>query len=227
MKKIPDKSVDLILTDPPYNTLNCSWDKNIDVDKLFKEYWRILKNPGVILIFADVGKFMSKVVTADKNYKYTLIWKKQTKTGFLNCKKAPLHAAETINVFYKKCVYNPQMIKGKKHCSHNKKSTGGDAYGRDVKPGTNYEIRDEYYPTNILEFDALNCSTKLHTSEKPIDLLEWLIKSYSNDGAVVMDTFMGSGSTGVAAKNLERHFIGIEMDENYYKIANDRINNNK
>ena len=203
LPQIPDKSVDLILIDPPYNSTYAKWDENIDVEKLFKEYWRVLKDRGNILVFADCGRFMAKVIN-NKHYKYTLMWKKNNKTDFLHAQMKPMNQIETINVFYKKYVYNPQMIPCKKHTvnKHSNSGTYNKLYDVDVS-GT--EIKSVMHPTNILEFNVV--SKKIHPSEKPVDLLEWLIKSYSNDDAVVMDTFMGSGSTGVAAKNLNRDFI--------------------
>ena len=191
LAQIPDKSVDLILIDPPYNTLSgCkkSWDKSQDYEELFKEYWRVLKTPGVIISFADCGKFMKVIMNADKNYKYTLIWEKNFKGNFLNAKKSPLTQYESIKVFYKKAVYNPQMIKGEQHIRGNGSSDSSKAFN--IENCGNDYYSEEYYPTNILKFDALPLSSRYHTSQKPVDLLEWLIKSYSNDDAVVMATFM-------------------------------------
>ena len=226
MKNIPDKSVDLVLTDPPYESTACSLDLIILLEPMWKELKRITKPNSAIVIMAN-QPFTSLLICSNLNmYKYNWIWKKNKSTGFLNAKKQPLRAVEDICVFYSKpCVYNPQKTTGHKPVNSFYSRTSGDTTGSigEVSGGG----QTDRYPTNIIEIPVMNNDgshgEKVHPTQKPVALMEYLIKTYSNEGDVVLDFCAGSGTTGVAAKNLNRNFIGIEMDEGYFKIAKERI----
>ena len=221
MKDIPDGSVDLVLTDPPYGTTACKWDSVIPLDKLWEQYERIIKDTGAIVLFSQMP-FAAELTHSNlKLFKYEWIWEKDNGTGFLNAKKMPLKKHENILVFYKKLpTYNPQMRTGFKpyKCKQGRHSTNYGAY----EQGHITESNGERYPIDIIEFKK---DTGLHPTQKPVALLEYLIKTYTNENETVLDNCMGSGSTGVASINTNRNFIGIELDEKYYKIACERINN--
>lgn len=223
MVNIPDKSVDMILCDLPYGITQSKWDVIIPFDKLWEQYNRIIKPNGAVVLFGN-EPFSSALRFSNMQYwKYDWIWDKKNKTGILNCKKRPLKQFENIMVFYKKqCIYNPQMTKGR---FRNKKITTKkvfDAYGDLNNEVDNYN--DEYYPSNILEFsNAGNMKGKLHPTQKPVPLFEYLIKTYTKQGDIVLDNCMGSGTTGIACINTDRKFIGIELDNEYYNLAKDRI----
>ena len=224
MNQIEDNSVDMICCDLPYEISACKWDKIIDFDKLWEQYNRILKDNGNIVLFSKQPFTTALINSNPQMFKYELIWCKQQATNPLCAKKRVMPIHENILVFYKKLgTYNPQMIYGKKNYkSFSGNKNIGQVYGenksihRDCSDGSRY-------PTSVLYYN--NVRKALHPTQKPVDLLEWLIKTYSNEGDTVMDNCMGSGSTGVACKNTNRNFIGIEKDENYFKIAMERINN--
>ena len=219
MKEIPDKSVDMILCDLPYGTTRNKWDSVIDLTLLWKEYERIIKDNGAILLFAQVP---FNVVLGNSNLKllkYEWIWEKDSGTGFLNSKKMPLKIHENILVFYKKPpCYNPQMRTGFKPYEI-KKGHHGSNYGSDK--GAITKSNGERYPISLIQYKR--DKEKIHPTQKPIALLEYLIKTYTNENDLVLDNCMGSGSTGVAAINTNRNFIGIEKDKNYCEIARKRI----
>lgn len=237
MNNIPDKSIDMILCDLPYENLNKSnknakWDKLIPFDKLWAEYERIIKDNGAIVLFAQ-GMFTAKLMMSNpKLWRYNLVWDKVLISGFLNAKKMPLRCHEDICVFYKKTpTYNPQMTEGKplhgKGRSYKDKDLTNNCYGsisatEDVRKGCT-----EKYPTSILRFKKTHPSVTVHPTQKSVELCEWLIKTYTNEGDLVLDNTMGSGSTGVACVNTNRNFIGIELNEQYFKIAECRINESK
>lgn len=224
MKDIPDKSIDMILCDLPYGTTQNKWDKKINLEKLFAEYKRIVKSGGVIALFSQMP-FCVDLVNADrKNFRYEWIWQKSQGTGFLNANRMPLKIHENILIFYDKLpVYNPQFSKGRKHHRHNAHS-GSDNYGKFKNlPVT---CSDEQYPCDIIYFPSANCEKAkkmYHPTQKPVPLLEYLIKTYTNEGETVLDNCIGSGSTGIACINTNRNFIGIELDDKYFKIAKNRI----
>lgn len=227
MKSIPDKSMDMILCDLPYGTTKCKWDTVIPLDKLWEQYNRIIKDNGAVVLFSSKPFTYNLMRSNLKNYRYDLIWEKSNTTGFLNAKRMPLRKHEEILFFYKKPpTYNPIMetrgkVRNKK--SYNKRKGNGDSCYGAFK---NIESRNNtYYPTSILKFGNSNQKEKLHPTQKPVELLEWLIKTYTNEGQVVLDNCMGSGSSGVAALNTNRKFMGIEKDENYFNIAKERIEN--
>ena len=223
MKDIPDKSVDMILSDLPYGTTKNKWDSIISLDKLWEHYNRIIKDNGAIVLFAQTPFDKVLGVSNLKMLKYEWIWEKEQGTGFLNAKKMPLKNHENILIFYKKPpIYNPQMRKGKPYTLE--RNTFTVNYGKQVDM-VRTENTGERYPLTILKFKR--DKEKLHPTQKPVALLEYLIKTYTNEGEIVLDNCMGSGSTGVACLNANRKFIGIELDENYYNIACNRINNIK
>lgn len=216
-------TVDLILTDIPYGTTDCKWDSIIP----FEDMWRCIKgirnNDTPILLFG-VEPFSSALRMSNvKEYKFDWIWKKSRFTNFMNVKRQPGKIVEYISVFYKKQgTYNPQMVKGEPYV---RKATGKPKSKELIAnaPLDNGRVSDGWrYPKNILDFKFHNVGN-YHPTQKPVALLEYLIKTHSNEGDVVLDFTMGSGSTGVAAKQLNRDFIGIELDENYYNISKERI----
>ena len=223
MKDIPDKSIDMILCDLPYGITACKWDNIIPFDKLWEQYNRIIKDNGAIVLFGS-EPFSSQLRMSNiKNYKYDWVWNKKLAGNGILAKKQPLKIHENIMVFNTK-KYFPQMTKGKMR----KKMTGGIKESEITGGNTIVKeyINDEYYPQSIQEFSIANLRKgRLHPTQKPTELLEYLIKTYTNENETVLDNCMGSGSTGVACINTNRNFIGIELDENYYKIACERINN--
>lgn len=219
MKDIPDKSVDLILCDLPYGTTHNKWDTVISFDKLWAQYNRIIKDNGAILLFSQMPFGANLIMSNPKMFRYEWIWEKTQATGHLNAKKMPMKAHENILVFYKHLpTYNPQMRTGFKAYTQ-KSGRASSNYGSQIQVIT--ENNGERYPIDIVEFEK--DSDKLHPTQKPVVLLEYLIKTYTNEGDTVLDNCMGSGSTGVACKNTNREFIGMELDEKYFKIACDRI----
>ena len=223
MKQIKDKSIDMILCDLPYGTTKCKWDVVIPFDKLWEQYNRIIKDNGAIALFGS-EPFSSKLRISNlRMYKYDWIWKKTKAQGFLNSKKMPLKDYENICVFYKRLpVYNPQgIIYG--NFQNDRKSKyikGEDIYGKEKEFGISHMSN---FPKQIIEFSNPSGKGQLHPTQKPVELLEYLIKTYTNENELVLDNCMGSGSTGVACKNLNRNFIGIELDEKYFNIAKERI----
>lgn len=221
MKEIADGSVDMILTDPPYGTTACKWDSIIDLDLMWEQLRRIIKPNGAILLFGAEPFSSSLRCSNIKNYKYDWVWVKEKGTGFLNSKKQPLKNNEQISVFYvKQPLYTPQMRIGFKSYK-TKKSGGTDNYREDSVDEVVTESNGERYPLNTLYFNRDN--NKIHPTQKPVALMDYLIKTYTNENETVLDFTMGSGSTGVAAKNLNRKFIGIELDRTYFRLARKRI----
>lgn len=221
MKEIADGSVDMILTDPPYGTTACKWDSIIDLDLMWEQLRRIIKPNGAILLFGAEPFSSSLRCSNIKNYKYDWVWVKEKGTGFLNSKKQPLKNNEQISVFYvKQPLYTPQMRIGFK-LYKTKKSGGTDNYREDSVDEVVTESNGERYPLNTLYFNRDN--NKIHPTQKPVALMDYLIKTYTNENETVLDFTMGSGSTGVAAKNLNRKFIGIELDRTYFRLARKRI----
>ena len=219
MKEIPDKSIDMILCDLPYGTTACKWDTIIPFEPLWELYERIIKDNGAIVLFAK-QPFTTLLINSNiKKFKYSLIWKKDNHDNPLMAKRRFLNITEDICIFYKKqCTYNPQGI-----IKINKITKQGRGKSLSQKNERKSEYVQEYsnYPKNILEFkrDLPN----IHPTQKPVALLEYLIKTYTNEGDLVLDNCMGSGSTGVACVNTNRSFIGIELDKEYFEIAKQRI----
>ena len=231
MDKVEDKSVDLILCDLPYGSTQCSWDSIIPFDKLWEQYNRVLKDTGIVVLFSS-GLFTIDLINSNrKDFKYKLIWKKNVPTGMSSAKYRPMKYYEEICVFYKKKgTYNPQM---KPREGVGKACYNYDHYCGDSNHVSYEKVKKRYdpdwvQPSDILEFNVVpNRNGKVHPTQKPIELLEWLIKTYSNENDLVLDNTMGSGSTGVACINLNRDFIGIEMDKSYFEIAKSRIEGDK
>ena len=219
MKNIPNKSVDMVLCDLPYGTTRNKWDSVVPFEPLWEQYERIIKDNGAIVLFAQTPFDKVLGVSNLKLLRYEWIWNKLSPTGHLNAKKMPMKKTENILVFYKKLpTYNPQgLIYCPRIKSRNSNSIGSSNYGYHKDT-----VLSEYkgYPTNLLEFMR---EGGLHPTQKPVDLLEYLIKTYTNENETVLDNCMGSGSTGVACLNTNRKFIGIELDENYFNIAKQRI----
>ena len=227
MKEIPDKSIDMVLCDLPYGTTACKWDNVIPFEPLWEQYNRAIKDNGVIILFGS-QPFTTKLINSNiKNFRYEVIWEKQQGTNPMFAKKGILKKHENICVFYKKQpTYNPQMSYGNKNYSAflSEDKNIGEVYG-DLK-SKHRECNDgSRYPTSIIKFNTER--TKLHPTQKPVELLEYLIKTYTNEGDVVLDNCMGSGSTGVACINTNRNFIGYELDEHYFQIAKERIENHE
>ena len=221
MKSIADGSIDAIITDPPYGTTACKWDSVIDFELMWEQLNRTIKPNGAIVLFGSEPFSSALRMSNIKNYKYDWIWKKPKGTGHLNAKRMPMNDVETISVFYRKqCIYNPQFTEGRPYKAKSGKSSF-DGYGKENRKGN--DNKGKRYPKRLLEFNVVERNT-LHPTQKPLELLEYLVNTYTNEKETVLDFTMGSGSTGVAAKNTNRKFIGIEQDENYFKIATDRIN---
>ena len=223
LKTIPDGSVDMILTDPPYGTTACKWDSVIPFEPMWEQLKRIIKPNGAIVLFGSEPFSSALRMSNIKQYKYDWIWDKKAKGGFLNAKKRPLKQTENISVFNSKIYFPIMEVRGKERTKglYNKKKGDGDmVYGKFENIGS---FNNTYYPSNILEFSNASQKGKVHPTQKPVALLEYLIKTYTQENETVLDFTMGSGSTGVAAKNLNRSFIGIELDETYFKIAKERI----
>lgn len=224
MKTLPEKSVDLILTDPPFGTTQNKWDSIIPFADLWREYERIIKDNGAIVLFGQ-GLFSDELACSNKKmFRYRLVWEKTKAGGFLNARRMPLQAHEDILVFYKKLpTYNPQMSEGKPYVKKAVSNGDGKNYGKFDRVGQINVNEGTRFPRSVIKFSNDNHNS-LHPTQKPVDLLEYLIKTYTNKGDVVLDSCMGSGSTGVAALNCKREFIGIELDQNYFAIAEKRIN---
>jgi len=234
MKDIPDCSVDMILQDPPYNTTDCSfeWDIMTKIDELWGEWKRIIKDIGVIVMTAS-QPFTTKLIASNYDmFKYEWVWVKNTSTGFQHAKNMPLKKHENVLVFSKgsighssllkekRMIYNPQGITLINKTSKNTKNKWGNIAGN--RPSHKETFLTEYsnYPVSTLIFDS---EKGYHPTQKPTKLMEYLINTYSNENEIVFDGFMGSGTTGVACINTNRNFIGIEKDDNYFKIAKERI----
>ncbi len=228
MKQISNQSIDAIITDPPYGTTACKWDSVIDFDLMWEQLNRIIKPNGAIVLFGSEPFSSALRISNIKNYKYDWVWKKNLKTGFLNAKKMPLLNNELISVFYRKPpTYNPIMEKRTTVKAGNKKhSTATNNYG-DYSKTFNDNQTDFVYPSRVIEnIKCVHNSSKdkvNHPTQKPVALMEYLVETYTNENETVLDFTMGSGSTGVACVNTNRNFIGIEMDDKYFEIAEQRI----
>lgn len=223
MRDIPDKSVDLVLCDLPYGTTKNKWDSIIPLQQLWEEYNRIVKDNGVVVLFSQ-GIFTAKLILSnERNFRYKWIWQKSKATNFLNAKKQPLRKHEEICVFYKKQpTYNPQMVAGEPYNKGVRKDQLTGSYG-EFKP---VEVKSDggRYPTDVVYFKTAETEGAVfHPTQKPVELLEYLIKTYTNEGNLVLDNTMGVASTGIACMNTGRLFIGIERDDNYFEIAENRL----
>ena len=224
MKTIPDGSVDMVLTDPPFGVVACKWDSVIPFEPMWEQLKRIIKPNGAIVLFGS-EPFSSLLITSNlKGFKYRLDWNKKIPSGMSYARFRPMQQTEDICIFTskgEKSIYYPQMIKREKPIKSGgvKPSQSAPIKYKDKDFKKTYELKN---PTTLLEFDKVRKGS-LHPTQKPVPLLEYLIKTYTQENETVLDFTMGSGSTGVAAKNLNRKFIGIELDENYFNIAKERI----
>mgnify|MGYP001254276327 CR=1 FL=1 len=227
MKEIPDGSVDMVLTDPPYGTTACKWDSIIPLEPMWEQLNRVIKPNGAIVLYAQTP--FDKVLGSSnlKMLRYEWIWKKTSATGHLNAKKMPMKSHENLLVFYRKLpTYNPQKTTGHKPVNTYTKAikegtADGHCYGKtkSVSGGGN----TDRYPKSIQTFKSDTQISKLHPTQKPVALMEYLIRTYTTENETVLDFTMGSGTTGVACVNTNRDFIGIELDEAYFNIAKERI----
>ena len=221
MKDIPDKSIDMILCDLPYGTTACKWDTIIPFEPLWAQYKRIIKDNGAIVLTASQPFTSALVMSNIQDYKYNWVWNKKAFSNQMMAKFQPLRITEDVCVFNSK-IYKPQgLIKYGKTTKQGNKIT--DNIGGGIRK-TEYTQEFTNYPKNLLEFSKDRPST--HPTQKPVALFEYLIKTYTNEGDLVLDNCMGSGTTGVVCKKLNRDFIGIEKDPEYFKIAEKRINEN-
>ena len=214
--------VDMILTDPPYGTTACKWDSIIPLDEMWSRLNKLIKPNGAIILFAQTP--FDKVIGASnlKMLRYEWIWEKEQGTGGLNANKMPLKKHENILVFYKKLpTYNPQFTSGTPY-KVKRPRVSGVYSGIGTVDGYISKNDGKRYPVSIIKFNR-DVKKRLHPTQKPVALLEYLIKTYTNENEIVLDFTMGSGSTGVACINTNRKFIGIELDENYFDITSKRI----
>ena len=222
MSCILDGSVDMILCDLPYGTTQNKWDSVIPFEQLWREYWRVCK-PNAAIVLTAAQPFTSALVMSQIDaFKYDWIWRKEKGTGHLNAKKMPMKDKEDVLVFYREqCVYNPQMTEGKPFNPKYNKPYGTDSYGsygafRNENKGTRY-------PKQVIQINVENWKNIIHPTQKPVALFEYLIKTYTNHGELVLDNCAGSGTTAIACMNTGRNYICIEKDEEYYKKAVERV----
>jgi site-specific DNA-methyltransferase (adenine-specific) len=225
MPTLPDKSVDAIIADWPYGTTACKWDSVIPLAPLWAECKRVIKDKGAIVLFSAQPFTSSLIMSNPKWFKYQWVWNKNSSTCFVHAKHRPLGTHEEIIIFGKgRTTYNPQMAQGKPYnrgmIDNSKNRTCPTKNGKYIEGKNETGLR---YPKTIITFDNNNRINQLHPTQKPVTLLEYLIRTYTNEGETVLDNTMGSGSTGVACQNTGRNFIGIEKDPGYFQIAKQRI----
>ena len=225
MKDIPNGSIDMILCDLPYGTTNCKWDIIIPFEKLWEQYYRITKPNAAIVLFSTQPFTTALISSNMKDFRYSLIWDKIRAAGFLNANRMPLKQHEDINVFYKmQPTYNPQKYIDK---PYDKTKYNGNKLDKNVLgayTSQSSKNEGERFPKSILTFSQnWRRQDQIHPTQKPVALMEYLIKTYTQEGETVLDFVMGSGTTGLAAKNLNRNFIGIEKDAGYFEIAKQRL----
>jgi len=221
MKRIPDGSVDAVIADPPYGTTACKWDTIIPFEPMWEQLKRITKKNRAIVLFGSQPFTSALVMSNPKMFKYEWVWDKKIPSGMSFAKSQPMRQTECISVFCDgKTVYNPQMVK------RDNPIKGGGMTASDSAMTNGYKALKKTYdyknPTTLISFDKIRKGS-LHPTQKPVALLEYLIKTYTNEGETVLDFTMGSGTTGVACRNLNRNFIGIEKDAKYFEIAKKRI----
>ncbi len=232
MQEIESGSVDMVLADPPYGTTQCKWDSVIPLEPMWAQLKRTIKSNGAIVVFGNEPFSSALRMSNIKMYKYDWVWRKASARNYLNAKKQPMRRNENISVFYRRqCLYVPQLQNkdpGKIRPPTTKRPQAAH-YGAMTKTSVRQIPNEKSYPSETLCFKGCFGGNKklLHPTQKPVELMEYLIKTYTNEGETVLDFAMGSGTTGVACKNLNRDFIGIELDETYFKVAEDRINNGR
>lgn len=221
MVEVPDHTVDMIFTDLPYETTHNVWDKRISLEELWEQYKRVLKSGGVVLLFSQ-QPFTTDLVNSNRKwFRYEWVWQKSRPVGFLNANRMPLRFHENIVVFYEHLpTYNPQKTPGKPYTSKGARYTTNY---RPFKPIPTTNRDGMRYPRDVVTFSSGNNIGKIHPTEKPVDLLEYMIRTYTDAGDIVLDSCMGSGSCGVACQRLGRDFIGIEKDPGYFESARKRI----
>jgi site-specific DNA-methyltransferase (adenine-specific) len=223
MKRIPDGSVDAIITDLPYGTTSCAWDSVIPFEPLWEQYRRVCKPNAAIVLFGSEPFSSALRMSNMEMYGYDWIWQKQRPTNFYQVKWRPLKEHETISVFYQhKPTYNPQ---GTKACNikNGRKQKSGKLYA--TYNGGDYVQTTGNYPRSILKFSTDSDSDRLHPTQKPVDLIAYLVRTYTNEGDTVLDNCSGSGTTAVACVKEKRHFICFEKDETYWKKSVERVKN--
>ena len=226
MKDIEDKSIDMILCDLPYGTTACKWDTIIPFDKLWEQYKRIIKDNGAIVLTASQPFTSALVMSNPDMFKYCLVYEKSKATNYLQAKKQVMKYHEDICIFYKnQCIYNPQMVKGEPYKKIHRKGNKDDAvYHKDTRNnGDIFENKGERYPSSIVKFKNPSGRGQLHPTQKPVELFEYLIKTYTNENDLVLDNCAGSGTCGVACINTKRNYILIEKEKEYYDIILKRI----
>lgn len=233
MAEINNESIDLVIADLPYGTTGCKWDSVIPFEPMWEQLKRIVKKDGAICLFAS-QPFGSRLVCSNlQMFRYRWIWEKEQGGNFQLAKLQPLNTVEDILVFSQaktangakqNMAYFPIMTKREKPAKSGGNPSVSDLLNKNSMVALK-KTYDESYPKSVLRFNKDHSSTRLHPTQKPVDLLEYLIQTYTKDGETVLDFVMGSGSTGVAAKNLNRNFIGIELDEQYFNVAKNRIEN--
>ena len=227
MKDIPDGSIDMVLTDPPYGTTACKWDSIIPLEPMWVQLKRIIKPNGAIVMTASQPFTTTLIASNMKMFKYCWVWEKDKASNILNANRQCLKIHEDIVIFCKKqSAYYPQMVKLDKPYRHKNRSVKSDNFGGNVKgyDEDGYKTYTHSHPKSIVRFSKEKGGIgSVHPTQKPSALMEYLIKTYTNEGETVLDFTMGSGTTGVACKNLNRDFIGIELDKDYFEIAKNRI----
>ncbi len=236
MKEIPDGSVDMVLTDPPYGTTACKWDSIIPLEPMWEQLKRVIKPNGAIAMTANQPFTTTLIASNMKMFKYCWVWEKNRPSGFVQCKNKPMTKHEDICVFSdgvtvhkgqskKRMAYYPQGLIRVDRVGRGATPSKG-AGGITKRPSHKKEVYQEFtnYPDTVLKFDS---ARGLHPTQKPVALMEYLIKTYTNEGETVLDFTMGSGTTGVACVNTNRNFIGIELDQGYFDIAKQRIESTK
>ena len=228
MKRIPDKSVDMILCDLPYGTTVCKWDTIIPFEPLWEQYERVIKDGGAIILTAS-QPFTTKLISSNFDwFKYELIWNKVLPTGFAIAKIQPMKQHENVLVFGKgKVTYNPQMTPRERPRTYNRTHKNYEGSENLQKHDGKARTLTHYYPRSLLEFSNANNKSKVHPTQKPVPLFEYLIRTYTNENETILDNCMGSGTTAIACLNTNRNYIGFELDETYFNLANERIVNHK
>lgn len=224
MKQIPNDSIDMVLCDLPYGTTNCKWDSPIDLNKLWLMYDCLVKQDGAILLFAQCPFDKILGSTRINQLRYEWIWHKTEATGHLNSKKAPMKAHENILVFYKKPpLYNPQKTHGhiRKTATADRAKKMSECYGKQA--GITYYDSTDRFPRDVITFSTDKQHSKLHPTQKPVALCEYLIRTYTFENDTVLDNCIGSGTTAIACINTKRNYIGIEKEKKYYEIAKERV----